>query len=192
MNDREVEATAWRLTHSRRRIRETLGVAIVCSLIGLAAMRFDLGVAAACAAGALTGFLAAFVDAVSRRDQIARLALDPVAHELPEVSRYANRLASHLERERLAAWIVEILREAAHIPGSLYLSARVIRYADELAALGRDLSDPDAVIRPASAAAVHLLLTQAVESPLYNPAVPADRLPAIIANIRLGITKSTA
>jgi hypothetical protein len=139
----------------------------------------------------LMGFLAAFVDAVSRRDQIAQLALDPVAHELPEVSRYANRLASHLERERLAAWIVEILREAAHIPGSLYLSARVLRYADELAALGRDLSDPDAVIRPASAAAVHLLLTQAVESPLYNPAVPADRLPATIANIRLGITKST-
>jgi hypothetical protein len=39
---------------------------------------------------------------------------------------------------------------------------------------------------------VHLLLTQAVESPLYNPAVPADRLPAIIANIRLGITRTSA
>jgi len=132
------------------------------------------------------------VGALSRRDQIAKLALDPVAHELPEVSRYANRFASHLERERLAAWIVEILREAAHIPGSMYLSARVIRYADDLAALGRDLLDPEAVIRPASAAAVHLLLTQAVESPLYNPAVPADRLPAIIANIRLGITRTSA
>jgi hypothetical protein len=192
MNAREVEAIAYQLTHSRRRICETLGVAMFCSLIAIAALPFDLALAAACAAGALTGFLAALVGALSRRDQIAKLALDPVAHELPEVSRYANRLASHLERERLAAWIVEILREAAHIPGSLYLSARVIRYADDLAALGRDLSDPDAVIRPASAAAVHLLLTQAVESPLYNPTVPADRLPAIIANIRLGITKSSA
>ncbi len=192
MNARELEAIACHLSHSRRRIRETLGVAIVCSLIAVAAAPFDLAFAAACAAGALTGFLVALVGAISRRDQIAQLALDPLAHELPEVSRHANRLASHLERERLAAWIVEILREAAQIPGSLYLSARVIRYADELSALGQDLSDPDAVIRPASAAAVHLLLTQAVESPLYNPAVPADRLPAIIANIRLGITKSSA
>ena len=100
------------------------------------------------------------------------------------------RLASHLERERLAAWILEILREAASIPGNRYLTARVVRYADELAALGADLSDPHAEIRPASAVAAHLLLTQAVESPLYNPAVPADRLPAIIANIRLGITRS--
>jgi hypothetical protein len=153
---------------------------------------FALGVAGAFGAGALAGFLVASVGVLSRRDQIAQLALDPVAHELPEVSRHANRLASHLERERLAAWIVEILREAASIPGNLYLSARVIRYADDLAALGDDLSDPNAEIRPASAAAVHLLLTQAVESPLYNPAVPADRLPAIIANIRLGITRSSA
>lgn len=192
MNAREVEAIAGDLMHSRRRIRETLAVAAACSVITLVAAPFALGVAGAFAAGALTGLLAAIVGALCRRDQIAKLALDPRAHELPEVSRYANRLASHLERERLAAWIVEILREAAHIPGSLYLSARVIRYADELAALGNDLLDPEAVIRPASAAAVHLLLTQAVESPLYNPAVPADRLPAIIANIRLGISRSSA
>lgn len=192
MNAREVEATAYQLAHGRMRIRETFGVAAACSMIALVTLPFSLGVASACAAGAVTGYLVAFVSVLSRRDQIARLALDPVAHELPEVSRFANRLASHLERERLAAWIVEILREAASIPGNLYLSARVVRYAEELAALGRDLSDPDAEIRPASAAAVHLLLTRAVESPLYNPAVPADRLPAIIANIRLGITRSSA
>jgi hypothetical protein len=174
------------------RIRETLGVAVICSVIALAAAPFALPVATACAAGAMTGVVVAFIRFLSRRDQIAQLALDPLAHELPEVSRYANRLATHLERERLAAWIVEILREAASIPGSLYLSTRVIRYAEELAALGRDLSDPEAEIRPASAAAVHLLLTQAVESPLYNPAVPADQLPAIIANIRLGITRTSA
>ncbi len=192
MNAREVEAAARHLMHSRTRIRETLGVAVACFVIALATAPFAVGVAGAFAAGALTGVLVALFGAVARRDQIAKLALDPLAHELPEVSLYANRLASHLERERLAAWIVEILREAAHIPGSLYLSTRVIRYADELAALGKDLSDPDAVIRPASAAAIHLLLTQAVESPLYNPAVPADRLPAIIANIRLGITRSSA
>jgi hypothetical protein len=192
MNAREVEAIGSDLARSWKRIRETLGVAMICLLGALAAAPFALGVAGAFAAGAIAGFLVVLVRALSRRDRIAQLALDPVAHELPEVSRYASRLATHLERERLAAWIVEILREAASIPGHLYLSARVIRYADELAALHDDLSDPDAEIRPASAAAAHLLLTQAVDSPLYNPAVPADQLPAIIANIRLGITRSSA
>jgi hypothetical protein len=134
----------------------------------------------------------ATIGKLSRQGQIAKLALEPLAHELPEVSRYANRLTTRPERERLAAWIVEILGEAASIPGNRYLAHRVIRYADELAALGADLSDPSAEIRPTSAAAAHLLLTQAVDSPLYNPAVPADRLPAIIASIRLGITRSSA
>lgn len=192
MNARELEAIASELERSQRRIREVLVVALTCLFVGLAAAPFALGVAAAFAAGATTGLLVAIFGALSRRDHVAKLALDPVAHDLPEVSRHANRLATHLERERLAAWIVEILREAASIPSAWYLTARVIRYADELAALGRDLSDPEAEIRPASAAAVHRLLTQAVDSPLYNPALPADQLPATIANIRLGITRSSA
>src|SRR5689334_15857205 len=150
MNAREVEATASELARSRRRIRETLAVGLACLVVALVAAPFALGVAVAFAAGALSGFLVGGLGAIARRDLIAQLALDPLAHELPEVARYANRLATHLERERLAAWIVEILREAASIPGNLYLSARVIRYAEELAALGNDLSDPNAEIRPAS------------------------------------------
>lgn len=192
MSSREVEAIGSDLTRSRRRIREALAFAAICLLVTAATAPINLGVAGAFGAGTLTGVLVATLSALSRQDRIAQLALDPAAHELPEVSRYANRLATHLERERLADWIVEILREGASIPGNWYLTTRVLRYADELAALGHDLSDPSAEIRPASAAAVHLLLTQAVDSPLYNPAVPADQLPAIIAKIRLGITRSSA
>jgi hypothetical protein len=192
MNARQVEAVGRDLARSRTRIREAEVFAAACAVVALATAAFSVGVAAAFAAGAVTGALLATFGTLSRQGQIAKLALDPLAHELPEVSRYANRLATDLERERLAAWIIEILREAASIPGNRYLTARVIRYADELAALGDDLSDPHAVIRPTSAAAAHLLLTQAVDSPLYNPAVPADQLPAIIASIRLGITRSSA
>jgi hypothetical protein len=191
MNAREVEAIAADLRRSRRRIREAVAFAAGCTVIALGSAPVALGVAGAFAAGAATGALVAIVGRLSRLDRIAQLALDPVAHELPEVRRYANRFTSHFERERLADWIVEILRETASIPGNWYLTARVLRYADELAALGKDLTDPRVEIRPASAAAVHLLLTQAVDSPLYNPAVPGDRLPAIIANIRLGITRSS-
>jgi len=192
MNARQVEAVARDLARSRARIREALAFAVACAAAALPAAVFSLGIAAAFAAGAVTGALLAIFGTLSRQGKIARLALDPLAHELPDVSRFASRLATDLERQRLAAWIMEILREAASIPGNRYLTARVIRYADELAALGEDLSDPGAVIRPTSAAAAHLLLTQAVDSPLYNPAVPADQLPAIIASIRLGITRSAA
>jgi hypothetical protein len=192
MNAREVEASAYDLSRRRKRIRESLGFATGCAIVAAAAAPFALGVATALGAGAVTGILVAMFGALGRQDRIAQLALDPLAHELPEVSRYANRLTGQLERERLAQWIVEIVTEAAHIPDSWYLSGRVISYADELAELSEALADPRTQIRPASAAALHLLLTQAVDSPLYNPAVPDDQLPAIIANIRLGITRSSA
>jgi|ERR1700733_10001444 hypothetical protein len=192
MNAREVEASAQDLTRRRKRIRESLVFAGGCAVVGVAAVPFALGLAGAFAAGAVTGVLVALFGALGLQDRIAQLALDPLAHELPEVSRYANRLATRCERERLAEWIIEMVSEATHIPDSWYLSGRVIRYADQLAALGEELADPLTQIRPASAAALHLLMTQAVDSPLYNPALPADQLPAIIANIRLGITRAPA
>ena len=192
MNAREVESCAYDLTRRSRRIRESLTFAAGCGVVGVAATPFAFSVAVALGAGALAGLLVAMFNVLGRQDRIAQLALDPLAHELPEVSRYANRLAGRLERERLAQWIIEMLSEAALIPDSWYLSGRVISYADELAELSEALTDPLTQIRPASAAALHLLLTQAVDSPLYNPAIPADRLPATIANIRLGITRSSA
>lgn len=192
MNARQVEAIAGDLARSRRRIREATKVAVICLVVSLAAAPFSFSVAAAFAAGAVAGALLATFGKLTRQGQIEKLALDPLAYELPEVSRFAELLTTRHERERLAAWIVEILGEAASIPGNRYLTARVVRYAEELAALGDDLCDRHAEIRPSSAAAAHLLLTGAVDSPLYNPAIPAERLPAIIASIRLGITRSTA
>ncbi len=192
MNARQVEAVAFDLTRRRKRIREAVAGAAACMILALVSAPVAIGMGAAFAAGAVAGVLLAMFGRLSRHDQIARLAVDPLAHQLPEVSRYANRLTSRRERERLAAWIGEILGEAAAIPGHWYLGERVLHYAEELAALGRDLCDPQVDIPPASAAAAHRLLTQAADSPLYNPSVSADRLPAIIASIRLGITRYSA
>jgi hypothetical protein len=192
MNARDVEASARDLARRRRRIRESLGFSMACAVAAAAAVPFALELAAAFAAGGVTGGVVAMFCALGLRDRIAQLALDPLAHELPEVSRYANRLATQFERERLAQWIVEMVGDASQIPDSWLLSGRVTRYADQLAALGEELADPVTQIRPASAGALHVPLTQAVDSPLYNPAVPADQLPATIANIRLGITRSPA
>ena len=190
MNAREVEASANDLARRGQRIRESLAFALVCVVVAVGTSPFVLGLTAAFAAGAVTGVLVATFTTLALQDRIAQLALDPLAHELPEVSRYANRLVTQFERERLAQWIADMVGEASQIPDSWFLSGRVIRYADQLAVLGQELADPITQIRPASAVALHLLLTQTVDSPLYNPAVPADQLPAIIANIRLGITRS--
>jgi hypothetical protein len=178
------------LERSRKRVRDARSVAFACAVIALGAWMASAVVAAAFAVGAVAGVLLSLIGTLSRQDKIALLALDPSAYELPDVSQYSYRLTHRLERERLASWIIEILAEAASIPGNWYVVPRVIRYADELAELSDDLADPYAHIRPASAAAAHLLLTQAVDSPLYNPALPDDLLQAIIAKVRLGISRS--
>jgi hypothetical protein len=191
MNARELEAASQDLRRRRKRQSEATILAVTSALLAMATVPLAPGVAIALGAGAVSGALVAVASVLARQDKIARLALDPEAYELPEVSRYASRLTTRPERERLASWLLEILNEA-HIPGNWYLTNRVVRYAEDLAALSRDLADPRARIRPASAAACHLLLTQMVDSPLYNPAVPADQLPAIISRIRLGISTSRA
>ena len=61
-------------------------------------------------------------------------------------------------------------------------------YSGQIELLANDLASPIAQIRPSSAAACLRLLTHASESPLYNPDVPAEELPAAIRRIRLGIS----
>ena len=175
------------LARRRKHQREAAAIAVALGALGLAMLPLAANFTAPLAAGAAAGVLVAVVSYLSRQDRIARLALDPLAHALPEVSQYASHLSTRLERERLASWLKEILADA-EVPGNWYLAHRVHRYAEELCALSRDLADPRAEVRPASMAACHLLLTQAIDSPLYNPAVPADLLPSIIARIRLGIS----
>jgi hypothetical protein len=59
----------------------------------------------------------------------------------------------------------------------------------QLELLATELASSWARVLPASAAACRHLLTEAVESPLYNPDIPAEELPATIQRIRRGITR---
>ena len=190
MNARELEAAESELARRRKHQREAAMVAAVLLVLALATAFLAPRLSVPLAIGGGAGVLVAIISGLARQDRIACLALDPLAHSLPEVAQYASRLTSRLECQRLASWLAEILRDA-ELPGNWYLVHRVRRYAEDLNALSRDLADPRAEIRPASMAACHLLLTQAVDSPLYNPAVPDDLLPAIIARIRLGISFSS-
>ena len=190
MNARELEAAEHELARRRKHQREAAIVAAVLLGLALVAAFLAPNLSVPLAIGGGMGVLVAIVSGLARQDRIACLALDPMAHSLPEVAQYASRLTTRLECQRLASWLTEILRDA-ELPGNWYLVHRVHRYAEDLSALSRDLADPRAEIRPASMAACHLLLTQAVDSPLYNPSMPDDLLPAIIARIRLGISFSS-
>jgi hypothetical protein len=124
---------------------------------------------------------------MSRRNTIARLALDPHAYVLDEVERYGSALIRLTERQKLAAWLREVVRDAPR-PGSWYLTDRVARHAGQLEVLAAEIATPSARVRPSSAVACRRLLTHAADSPLYNYDVPAEELGATIERIRWGIT----
>ncbi len=161
----------------------------VGSALAAAASLVSATFAIALGAGAAVEALLALVSLYGRRELIARLALEPDAYVLPEVDRYGNRLVGLHERQRLAKWLHEVISDA-RLPGSFYLPERVVRHADELDSLARELASPEAQVQPASAVACLRLLTHAPESPLYNGGLPADDLTLALRAIRAGIRPS--
>jgi hypothetical protein len=141
--------------------------------------------AALCAGAVLEGLLAAQA-AFGRREVVSRLALQPAAYALPEVAAYGRHAAEPTQRARLAAWLSEVAADA-HGAHSLYLVDRVALVAHELQALARELGSPRRSVQPVSAVACRRLLTNMIDSPLYNPGLPVDELYAALHRIRAGI-----
>ena len=132
---------------------------------------------------AAEAIIAAFVF-YARNERIARLALEPAAYSIPEVGRYGNDCVR--ERERLGTWLAEIAADARP-PGSTHLTDHVAHFAQELETLAHDLASATARVHPVSAVVCRHLLTNAAESPLYNPQVPRDQLWDAMRRIRGGI-----
>lgn len=186
MTARELENADRSLEVKDRRTREAVAAAIACAVLVGVAAPLSLTAALACLAGALTAVAIALANVLSRRDLIARLALDPHAHSIAAVRDYGLRLVLPDEREKLASWLYEIAREAT-VPGNWYLTDRVSRYREQIEQLASEFASSWLRVRPASAAACRHLLTHAAESPLYNPDIPAEELSATIERIRIGI-----
>ena len=187
MTARELENAGKTLERKRFRAREAALVAVACAVLAAAAAVLSLTAAVACLVGATAAGVMALENVTSRRNLIAWLALEPRAHAIAPVRDYGRQLVLPAEREKLAAWLYEVVREAA-VPGSWYLTDRVSRYATQLELLASEFAASWLRVRPASAAACRHLLTHAAESPLYNPDIPAEELPAAIQRIRRGIT----
>lgn len=187
MDGRALEEAGDRLRHRRHRALEAgLLTAATGALAGLAAL-VSVPLAGALAVGAALEGAIALAAVAGRREQIARLALDPAAYVLPEVNRYGTRVARPSGRARLAAWLAEIAAGASP-PGSLHLRDRAALVAQELDALARELASPALSVQPATVVACRRLLTRPVDSPLYNPRLPADELRLALRRIRAGIS----
>ncbi|MFN8187015.1 MAG: hypothetical protein U0R69_08045 [Gaiellales bacterium] len=186
MTAREIDDAAERIRTLRRRTLEALALTAACLGLAGVALAFAPSLTLALAAGTAFELLVAATSFVSRRATLGRLALDPAAYEIEEVRCYGARLARPHEREILARGIQSMLKDAL-APGSLYLGDRVVYYARELDALARDLLSPAVRIHPVSVARCRALLTEAAESPLYNPRLPAEDLAAVLRRIRAGM-----
>lgn len=186
MHERALEEAASELDRRRRRGFQAATLALSATLTAGIAALFSLPLAAALGAGAFLEALLAAVEASRRRELVARLALEPAAYALPTVAAYGARAAQVRQRARLAAWLVEVVAEAC-MPYSLYLGDRVALVAQELEVLAHELVAPTRSVEPTSAVACRRLLTHAVESPLYNPALPLEELRSTLQRIRAGI-----
>lgn len=187
MTARELESAVKALERKQGYAREAAGLAVACGVLAVATIALSITVALAFMTGALAAAVIALTNFVSRRELITRLALDPRAHTIAAVRDYGQRLVRPAEREKLAAWLYEVVREAT-VPGSYYLTDRVSLCAAQLELLASEFAASRLRVRPTSAAACRHLLTEAAESPLYNPNIPAEELTAAIDRIRRGIT----
>jgi hypothetical protein len=185
--ERAVEQTADDLGRRRRRAQQAAWLAVAAlSAAGITAF-FSLPIAAAFVAGALLEFVITADAVYRRRELVSHLALQPAAYALPEVAAYGEKATQLAQRARLAAWLSGVVADA-RAPHSLCLGYRVALVADELEALARALIAPGGSMEAPSAVACRRLLTDMVDSPLYNPGLPVGDLYDAIHRIRAGIT----
>lgn len=183
---REFEAQAGVLARRRGWARDGVVLAAACAVLAALTTLLTGTLELPLAVGAAFGVIVAGVNFVCYREVVARLALDPSAYVIPEVNRYGRHFATAAERERLANWLRDILRES-NMAECWCLADRVRRHAQQLESLATELARPNVSIRPVSAVACRRLLTCGAESPLYNPAIPSNELTAAIVRIRHGI-----
>lgn len=189
MNPGTLDDAVAELATRRRQSWEAGALAAVTGLLavaaGLLAPRFTL----ALAAGAAVELLLAGSALFRRRNLLGRLAVQRSAYVIPEVKRYGCRFA-RLDRRRQLALSIRSLLDERRRRGTVCLPERVEAYAHELDALAAELLSPATEVDPPSAVACFRLLTEGVESPLYNPQLPVDDLGLVLSRIRAGIHRS--
>ncbi|HVM56035.1 MAG TPA: hypothetical protein VMT74_01140 [Gaiellaceae bacterium] len=185
----QLEIASRQLDDDRRslRARSLLAVLAALACIPLAFLlsprpALVVGVAAGCEA------VLAGCSVARRRMHLRRLALDPDAYAIDDVRRYGVSMIKPARRAALARSLLRLGADAA-APHTLLLRDRVAEFGPDLDALARELESPEFDVEPTSAVACCELLTNGVESALYNPDLPDDDLAVAIHHIRAGIRR---
>jgi hypothetical protein len=194
MNARALDDAREGLHRRRRRMIESGVLTVLMAGLAVAAWPLFRDFGVALGAGAVMQLALASGAFFARRFQIQRLALDPAAYVLPEVTAFGSRLVQPRTRAQLAASIRSLVSESLETRGrslsasaGLYLRDRVWRYSRELDGIARDLLSPAVKVQPVSVARCRWLLTQAAESPLYNSRIPQEDLGSALRQIRSGM-----
>ncbi len=166
----------------RRRWNAALAVAALAA--APVAAHWSKPVGAGLVLGALVEGVFALSAASRRHDLLARLAARPDTYELPEVCRYAAALTSQKSRERMAASLRDVV---ALPPPDSQLECEIAAHRADLLELADDLVDPETEVAPVSAVALHALLNDARESPLFNPVAPTGELHSALIRIHDGV-----
>jgi hypothetical protein len=185
MTARELDQIHEKLADQARRFQVALALACLAGVAAAASAAVSSRLAVALALAAAVEAAIAGVTRHVRTERIARLALDADAYVIPAVAAYGQRCAGKRERDRTAAWIRSLVADGRR-PDTLQLSDRIARYARDLERIASELAAATRV-RPPAAVACRRLLTHAVESPLYNPRLPAEELVLALERIRRGI-----
>jgi hypothetical protein len=181
MYARAVDEAAQRLRDLRREEWEDILLAAFAVGLALAATALRPSLAMPLFLGGVCAAVLGVRALWRRWDLVERLAGERDAHTIAEVRSFAASHATLDRRRSYAALIRARLAPSAAASEPLAAAA-----ADELVALACELEDADLDLDPACAVACRRLLTDLVESPLLNPALPPEELRSHVRRIRAG------
>lgn len=182
MYARALDHSAARIRELRRQARDDAAAAAVALAFAAMATQLAPSLALPALAGGLVMLVLAARALLRRSDLLARLAADPDAQAIREVAERGARAAAMENRRSLAAAI----RSLPAAPG-VALCERVLDCRQELELLADELERGELSLDPVDAARCEQLLSDGRESPLFNPALPAEALHLRLRQIRAGL-----
>ena len=175
---RAVEDAGRRLHDLRREELEDGLVAAAAFVLAIAASAVRPEFAVPLLVGSLFVLGRAVLAGSRRSDLLERLVVERDAYSIPEVRTRAEHGAGMANRR----WLSRAIRSRLELSED----PRIVANADQFAELAKELVDPLLALDPACAASCRRLLTDDVESPLLNPAFPAEDVRSQLAQIRCG------
>ena len=182
MYARALEQGAARVRELRRQARDDAAAAALALLFAASATQFAPSLVVPALAGALAMLVLAVRALRRRSDLLGRLAADRDAYVIGEVAERGARAAAMESRRSLAAAI----RSLPAAPG-VALRERVFDCRGELELLADELERGELSLDPVEAVRCRQLLTDGMESPLFNPALPPETLRLRLRQIRAGL-----